>query len=118
MNDPVQMLIDAGAIPTSPFGPSSRYAGLAIVTYQASPDAPRLAYVSRRFAPQRADVAIAAEHTVRAGDRIDLLAAHYLGDAELHWRIADANVATDMLALTATLGALVSIPTPPGFAGT
>ena len=31
------------------------------------------------------------EHTVAAGDRPDLLARHYYGDARLWWRILDAN---------------------------
>jgi hypothetical protein len=46
-----------------------------------------------------------------------LLAAHYLGDAELHWRVADANLATDMLELTAAAGARLAIPLPPGTGG-
>lgn len=31
------------------------------------------------------------EHTVVSGDRFDLLAQHYYGDARLWWRILDAN---------------------------
>ncbi len=31
------------------------------------------------------------EHTVREGDRLDLLARHYYDDDRLWWRIADAN---------------------------
>jgi nucleoid-associated protein YgaU len=31
------------------------------------------------------------EHTVRAGDRLDLLARHYYNDMRLWWRIVDAN---------------------------
>lgn len=31
------------------------------------------------------------EHTVRAGDRLDLLARHYYNDDRLWWRILDAN---------------------------
>ena len=31
------------------------------------------------------------EHTVRAGDRLDLLARHYYNDGRLWWRILDAN---------------------------
>jgi nucleoid-associated protein YgaU len=31
------------------------------------------------------------EHTVIAGDRLDLLARHYYNDERLWWRIADAN---------------------------
>ena len=117
MTDPVQMLIAAGAIPTSPFGPSSRYGNVAIGRYQISASDPAVAYVLRRVVPRRRDIPVSTLHIVRAGDRIDSLAAHYLGDAELHWRIADANVVADMLQLTATPGLRIVIPPPPGAAG-
>jgi hypothetical protein len=113
MNDPVQMLIDAGAIPATPFGPSSRYARVAIGRYQVSMDE-SVPYVLRRFVPQARDIPLVTAHLVSAGDRIDVIAGHYLGDAELHWRVADANRATDMLELTATAGLRIAIPTPPG----
>jgi hypothetical protein len=112
--DPVQALIDAGAIPRSPFAPDSRYAGVALGLYRRTPADPGVAYVLRRFIPQRRDIAIAFEHIVHSGERPDLLAAQAFGDAELYWRIADANVATDPFELTDTLGARVLIPLPPG----
>ncbi|HHD63016.1 MAG TPA: hypothetical protein ENK96_01335 [Desulfobulbaceae bacterium] len=31
------------------------------------------------------------QHTVKAGDRLDLLARHYYNDDRLWWRIVDAN---------------------------
>ena len=31
------------------------------------------------------------EHTLKAGDRLDLLARHYYNDDRLWWRIVDAN---------------------------
>jgi hypothetical protein len=117
MTDPVQLLIDAGAIPVTPFGPSSRYARVAIARYQASPLDPGVAYVLRRFVPRLRDIAVNRTHTVHAGDRVDVLAAHYLGDVELHWRIADASLAGDMLLVTATPGDRIVIPAPPGTAG-
>jgi hypothetical protein len=113
MIDPVQLLIDSGAIPVSPFGPNSRYANVALGRYAVSTEE-SVAYVLRRFVPQARDIALATRHQVRAGDRIDLIAGHYLGDAELHWRVADANLATDMLELTSTAGARLAIPLPPG----
>jgi len=114
MNDPVQMLISAGAIPASPFGPSSRYANVAISLYSVATDDAPVAYVLRRFVPQTRDIPVAARHTVLAGDRVDLLAHHYLGDVELTWRVADANAATDLLELTSTPGMRIVIPQPPG----
>lgn len=117
MTDPVQLLIDAGAIPTSPFGPSSRYAGVAIARYKTSRFDPGVPYVRRRFLPRRTELAIAVEHAITSGDRVDLLAAHYLGDPELYWHLVDANFQDDPLALTATPGERIVIPHPPGAAG-
>ena len=112
--DPVQALIDAGAIPTSPFAADSRYAGVAFGLYQQSPNDPGIAYVLRRFIPQQRDIPAQFEHIVSAGERPDLLAAQVFGDAELYWRIADANAVTDPFELVDTLAARVIIPTAPG----
>jgi len=117
MTDPVQQLIDAGAIPASPFGPNSRYAGVAIATYQAAAGDPGVPYLRRRFLPRLEDIPVAGAHVVRGGDRIDNLAAHYYGDPELYWRIVDANALSDPAALTDTQGERVVIPQPPGAAG-
>ena len=112
--DPVQALIDAGAIPISPFASNSRYAGVAFGLYQRSTAEPGIACVLRRFIPQRRNIAIALEHIVKSGERPDLLAGQAFGDAELYWRIADANLVIDPFELTDTIGARVQIPTPPG----
>jgi hypothetical protein len=108
------MLISAGAIPASPFGPSSRYANVAISLYTVATDDAPVSYVLRRFVPQARDIPIAARHTVSAGDRVDLLAHHYLGDVELTWRVADANAATNLVEVTSTPGMRIVIPQPPG----
>jgi hypothetical protein len=112
--DPVQALIDVGAIPTSPFAPDSRYYGVAFGLFQRNPADPGIAYVLRRFIPQQRDIAVLLEHIVQSGERPDLLAAQAFADAELYWRIADANVVTDPFELTDTLGARVIFPAPSG----
>jgi hypothetical protein len=119
MTDPVQMLIDAGAIPSSPFGPSSRYAsvGLARYTFPGGADDATVTYALRRFIPQARNIPLATRHAVRANDRGDLIASAYLGDVELNWRIADANLAKDLVSFTSTPGTRVVIPLPPGSAG-
>jgi len=114
MNDPVQLLIDAGAIPSTPFIAQSRYSGVALAVLQRRPDEPGQAYVKRRFIPSPSTLAIAARHAVVAGDRPDLLGAKYLGDPLLYWRIADANAVVDPNELTDTLGRRVAIALPPG----
>ena len=112
--DPIQALIDAGAIPSSPFAPDSRYYGTAFGLHQRSAGDRGAAYVLRRFIPQARDIAAVQEHIVHGGERPDLLAAQVFGDAELYWRIADANAVTDPFELTDTLGARIAIPRPPG----
>ena len=112
--DPVQALIDAGAIPSSPFASNSRYAGVPFALYRRGPGDDATAYVLRRFIPQRRDIAVLLEHIVTSGERPDLLAAQAFGDPELCWRIADANAVTDPFELTDTLAARIAIPSAPG----
>src|SRR5215207_7990348 len=114
ITDPVQLLIEAGAIPANPFGPNSRYYTVAIGRYVPTPGDPGVRYVLRRFIPQRRDIAVAGTHIVQAGERPELLAAGVLGDAELYWRLADANAVTDPFQLTDTLGGRILIPAPLG----
>jgi hypothetical protein len=71
--------------------------------------------VLRRFIPQRRDIPVAAEHIVAGGERPELVAAQALGDAELYWRVADANAVTDPFELTDTLGRRIALPLPTGF---
>jgi hypothetical protein len=112
--DPVQALLDAGAIPSTSFGANSRYQSVPVGAYQPPGDVPAIAYVLRRFIPQMRDIDIVAEHIVHSGERPDLLAAQVLGDSELYWRIADANAVADPFELTDTIGLRVGIPVPPG----
>jgi hypothetical protein len=57
------------------------------------PDGRPVAYLRRRFVPQPARSALLAHRRRRDGDRLDNLAAAHLGDAELFWRVCDANAA-------------------------
>ena len=114
MNDPVQLLIDAGAIPSTPFVPQSRYDGVALALLQRRPDEPGVVYVRRRFIPAPNTLTLAARHVVSALDRPDLLATKYLGDPLLYWRIADANAVLDPNELTDKPGRRVDIALPAG----
>lgn len=116
MNDPLEQLRQAGALNTSPFAQNSRYYGLPIARYER-PGADPIPYVLRRFIPPVERYTEVERHTVQQGDRIDRLAAHYLGDAERYWQIADANAAMDPAALTETPGDEISITLPDGIGG-
>jgi nucleoid-associated protein YgaU len=96
---------------------TSRYATVAI----ASVDIPdglgaqrSERYLRRRFPPQPATLLTSAEHVVRGGDRLDVLAATYLGDPTQFWRICDANPVIHPDALTAAdrIGSPLRIPVP------
>ena len=114
MTDPVQLLIEAGAIPSTPFTQSSRYNGVALAVLERRAGEHGVAYVRRRFIPSPATTGIAGFHSVAGHDRPDLLAAAYLGDVLLYWRIADANAVVDANELTDTPGRRVIIPQPLG----
>jgi hypothetical protein len=114
MTDPVQLLIDAGAIPSTPFVPQSRYYGVPLAVLTSRPGEAPQVYVRRRFIPAPSTMAIAVRHVVSALERPDSLAAKHLGDPLLYWRIADANAVVDPNELTDTAGRRVAIPLPPG----
>jgi hypothetical protein len=108
MTDPVQMLIDAGAIPSAPFIAQSR------AVYQRRSDEARIVYVLRRFIPAPNALAVAVRHAVSAQERPDLLSARVFGDPLLYWRIADANAVVDPNELTDTVGRRIVISQAPG----
>lgn len=102
-------------LPLSPFGPTSRYAGVEITSIDAGGEP--VAYLRRRFVPQPERFAVIGEHTVMRGERLDHLAAHYFGDPELFWRICDANRALRPEELTETAGRRLAITLPEGVQG-
>ncbi|MGC0273286.1 LysM domain-containing protein [Pseudactinotalea sp. Z1739] len=71
-------------------------------------------YLRRRRLPDPRDVQPLALHRVSAADRLDLIAARYLGDPLAAWQVADANLALDPDELTAegTEGDVLVIPFP------
>jgi hypothetical protein len=95
---------------------NSRYYGIAFVTVTL-PDGREVRCLERRFVPDPSRLAAARLHEVVDGDRLDLLAATYLADPELGWRIADANRAMRPADLTATQGRKLRIPLPDGVPG-
>ncbi len=100
-----------------PYKQTSRYYGAAILT-TVGPDGQPVVYVDRRIVPQP-DVYISLQdYVIVEGDRLDNLAAKFLGDPLLFWMICDANGATDPDELTAQVGRTIQIPVasavPPG----
>jgi hypothetical protein len=114
MTDPLQTLLQIGAR-ASRFPPNSRYHGIEVAT-TARPDGTPVVYLRRRFAPPPGALDAVAEHAVTDGDRLDNLAASYLGDPELFWRLCDANGAMHPETLTARVGRLLRVALPEGMA--
>jgi len=118
MNYPLQALISMGVVPTVSFPTDSRYYASATLQYTA-PDGQTITYLARRFVPQpgAANYATISQHTVKQGDRPDLLAAKYLGDPLLFWLLCDANGAMRPSDLVATPGTVLNITLPQGVPG-
>jgi len=109
----LQALLQGGDVPASPFPPNSRYHGVAIAT-ASGPGGRTVVYLRRRFVPPPERFVVLQEHTVAQGDRLDNLAARYLGDPEQFWRLCDANAAIRPQELTETIGRQIRITLPEG----
>ena len=118
MNYPLQTLLNLGVIPPVNFPTDSRYYGSSTLSYTA-PNGQAVTYLARRFVPQPGapNYATVAQHTVQQGDRLDLLAAKYLGDPLLFWLLCDANGAMRAGQLVETPGTVLNITMPQGVPG-
>jgi hypothetical protein len=116
MSDPLQLLLQAGALPSSPFPPTSRYHAVGTATLEQA-DGPPIVYLRRRFVPPPERFALLQEHRVGQGERLDTIAARYLGDPEQFWRICDANGAIRPDELVETAGRRLRITLPEGVPG-
>ena len=116
MTDPagqLQALLLGGDAAANPFPPQSRYHVVPTTTI-IGPDGRTIVYLRRRFVPPPESFVAVQEHTVVQGDRLDNIAARYLGDPELFWRLCDANVAVRPTELTDTIGRRILITLPEG----
>jgi hypothetical protein len=113
MDSALQSMVLAAAGTGGPTNPSSRYYGFA-VEYFTRPDGLQVAYLQRRIIPQPDIYTSLQNYVVVDGDRLDNLAAKYLGDPLLFWMVADANGATDPDELTSQVGRTIQIPLASG----
>jgi hypothetical protein len=105
-------------VPSTSFPTDSRYYNFSTLTY-TTPAGQQISYLGRRIVPQPGppNFATIAAHTVHHGDRLDLIAAKYLGDPLMFWLICDANGAIEPESLVKTAGSVISITTPLGVPG-
>ena len=118
MKSPLQALLAQGVIPSVTFPTDSRYYNSKTLSYTAA-NGQVITYLAQRFVPQpgATNFSTVAMHTVRSGDRLDLLAAKYFGDPLMYWLICDANGAIRPDRLVATPGTALNITMPQGVPG-
>lgn len=115
-DDALRALLAGGGVPTIALAPNSRYVDVGVGTY-TPPVAPGelavpIAFLRRRLVPRPERFSTMSEVLCVEGDRRDLLAARHLGDAELWWRLADANGVTDPEELALPVGKPLRVTLP------
>lgn len=115
MSDQLQALLQQTGSVVAPFPPTSRYHQTAIG--ELTIDGREVVYLKRRFVPPPENFAVLHEHTVTEGERLDHIAARYLGDPEQFWRLCDANGAVRPNELLEPVGRQIRITLPENIPG-
>jgi hypothetical protein len=102
--------------PTQNFPPSSRYFGVEVTALERE-DGRQVIYLRRRFVPPPERFQVVEEYIVRAGERIDTIAARVIGDPEAYWRLCDANRAMRPEDLAGPPGRRLRVTLPEGIQG-
>lgn len=95
------------------YPPNSRYHNVETTTLEDR-EGREVVYLKRRFVPPPERFALLLEHTVSDGERLDNIAARYLGDSQQDWKIADANRAMNPSDLLTPVGRSLRITLPEG----
>lgn len=114
--DPVQAMLAQTSLQKNLFVATSRYFGIDTEKLTTA-DGKTIIYLKRRFVPSPDRFQLLQLHTVTQGERFDNVAAKFLGDPELFWRLADANGAMSPEDLVATVGRTLRITLPQGVTG-
>ena len=101
-------MVKAAAGTGAPTKASSRYYASPVEMVTGA-DGIQVAYLQRRIIPQPEIYTTTVDYVI-VGDRLDTLAARFLGDPLLFWMICDANGADDPDELTAQAGSTIQIP--------
>lgn len=122
MVDPLQQLLSAGVVPQNPLPPTSRYAEVGIAHHvpegEPGVETVPIAFLRRRLVPRPERFSALYEVRCVEGDRRDLLAARHYGDAELWWRLADANGVIDPADMAGPPGRVLRVTLPVDMRGT
>lgn len=121
MTDPLQQLLSAGVVPQLSLPATSRYAGVGIAHHvpetEPGVEPVPVAFLRRRLVPRPERFSTLYDVRCVEGDRRDLLAARHLGDAELWWRLADANGVIDPVGMTEPPGRALRVTLPADMRG-
>jgi nucleoid-associated protein YgaU len=109
MDSALESMVKSAAGTGGPTKQSSRYYGSPIEKFTRA-DGTEVAYLRRRIIPQPDIYSTLQDYVVVDGDRLDNLAAKYLGDPLLFWMICDANGVSDPDELTSQVGRTIKIP--------
>ena len=116
MSDPLATILSPLDLEATLFPATSRYHGVSFAQLSTA-DGRTVVYLRRRFVPPPERFALLQEHAVTSADRLDNLAARYLGDPEQFWRLCDANGAIRPDELVETTGRRLRITLPEGIPG-
>lgn len=114
--DPIQALLAQTSLQRNLFTATSRYYGSGTNTLSRG-DGTVIVFLARRFVPQPDRFQLIQEHSVVQHERVDNIAATFLGDPELFWRLADANGAMRPEELVERVGRRLRITLPEGIVG-
>ena len=113
MDSALGSLIQSAAGNGATTNANSRYYGTATETFTLANGTPVM-YLARRIIPQPDIYTSLRNYIVVDGDRLDNLAAKFLGDPTLYWMICDANGTTNPDELTSQPGSTILIPVASG----
>ncbi len=113
MSDPARTLLAQTSLRNTLFPITSRYYRMDTATLDLGLGK-TLIYLRRRFVPPAEHFSLLLEHVVTQGERLDNIAARYIGDPERFWQICDANNAMQPEELTQTIGRRLRITLPEG----
>jgi hypothetical protein len=116
MTDPLQALLQAANLPVNNFPATSRYYRVETAIMKINDDK-QVAFIRRRFIPAAETLTVMSIHQVKQSDRLDNIAANYIGDPEQFWQVADANNAMKPEELTDEPGTQLRITQPQNFPG-
>ncbi|MGH8547076.1 MAG: LysM domain-containing protein [Methylococcales bacterium] len=116
MIDPIAFAFSSQNSRIESFAENSRYRGVPLLVHVDANGLEHV-YVGRRLLPPPEALAEVGKIEVHEGDRIDNIAGQVFGDAELYWRIADANRVLTPGELTERIGRRLRITLPEGMPG-